>query len=128
MAQHIAAVTFVVKDYDEAITFFVRKLDFELVEDKVIDDDKRWVVVGPRGSGTRLLLGKAATPEQLRCVGDQTGGRVFLFLETDDFRRDYERMLAQGVRFNESPREEVYGTVAVFEDLYGNKWDLLQRR
>ena len=128
MAQHIAAVTFVVKDYDEAITFFVRKLDFELVEDKVIDDDKRWVVVGPRGGGTRLLLGKAATPKQLRCVGDQTGGRVFLFLETDDFRRDYERMLAQGVRFNESPREEVYGTVAVFEDLYGNKWDLLQRR
>lgn len=121
-------MTFLVTDYAEAIRFFTQMLDFELMEDRAIDQAKRWVVVGPRGEGTRLLLAEAATPDQLRRVGNQAGGRVFLFLETDDFQRDYQKMQAQGVRFLENPREEAYGTVAVFEDLYGNKWDLIQRK
>ena len=124
----IGAMTLVVREYDEAIAFFTHKMGFDLVEDTAMGEGKRWVLVSPRGvGGTKLLLAQAATPEQVSHVGDQTGGRVFLFLETDDFWHDYERMKARGVKFHESPREESYGTVVVFEDLYGNKWDLLQR-
>jgi len=125
----IACVALVVREYDEAIAFFVDSLGFELVEDTPLSGEKRWVVVAPPGgSGTALLLARAATPEQESRVGDQTGGRVFLFLHTDDIRRDYREMTARGVRFTGEPREEPYGTVAVFLDLYGNKWDLVQRR
>jgi catechol 2,3-dioxygenase-like lactoylglutathione lyase family enzyme len=127
MQQSIAALSLVVRDYDEAIAFYTRTLSFDLVEDVDMGGGKRWVTVAPRGgNGTRLLLAKAATPEQLARVGDQTGGRVFLFLHTDDFARDHAHMLANGVTFREAPRHEPYGTVAVFEDLYGNAWDLLQ--
>jgi catechol 2,3-dioxygenase-like lactoylglutathione lyase family enzyme len=125
--QQISAIALVVSDYDEAIAFYVGKLGFDLVEDTTLGPGKRWVLVAPPGSTeTRLLLAKAATPEQAGRVGDQTGGRVFLFLNTDDFRRDHARLLAHGVRFLEAPRTEPYGVVAVFEDLYGNRWDLLQ--
>lgn len=125
--QHIGALALVVRDYDEAIAFYRDKLGFELVEDTPLGPDKRWVRLAPPGSTeTRLLLAKAATPEQAARIGDQTGGRVFLFLETDDFQCDYERMVEQGVHFREAPRREAYGTVAVFQDLYGNRWDLLQ--
>jgi catechol 2,3-dioxygenase-like lactoylglutathione lyase family enzyme len=126
--QAIAHVALVVRDYDEALAFYVGRLGFRVVEDKEQpEQEKRWVVVAPPGSsGTSLLLARASTAEQARLVGNQSGGRVFLFLRTDDFRRDYERMLAAGVRFVRPPREEPYGTVAVFEDLYGNRWDLLQ--
>ncbi|GGF40962.1 hypothetical protein GCM10011611_54250 [Aliidongia dinghuensis] len=127
MRQHIGAIALVVTDYDEAIAFYRDKLGFTLVEDTALGPDKRWVQLAPPGSReTRLLLAKAATPAQAAHVGDQTGGRVFLFLHTDDFDRDHARMLAAGVRFLEAPRREPYGTVAVFEDLYGNRWDLLQ--
>lgn len=130
----IALLNFLVVEYDEAIRFFVDKLNFELVEDTRLSDTKRWVRVRPRGTGlegggtrgAELLLAQAATTEQRARVGDQAGGRVFLFLETSDFDRDYERMRAAGVRFVESPREEPYGRVAVFEDLYGNRWDLIE--
>lgn len=124
---HIGAIALVVRDYDEALAFYVDRLGFTLVEDTVLGPGKRWVIVAPPGSHeTRLLLAKATTPDQAARVGDQTGGRVFLFLHTDDFPRDYGRMRAQGVHFCEEPRTEPYGTVAVFEDLYGNRWDLLQ--
>ncbi len=131
MAQSIGYVALVVRDYDEAITFFTQSLGFELIEDSVSEDrhgqDKRWVLVAPPGSrGTTILLARASTPEEVKCIGNQTGGRVFLFLHTDDFWRDYRAMTARGVKFHEAPREEGYGTVAVFEDLYGNKWDLLE--
>jgi catechol 2,3-dioxygenase-like lactoylglutathione lyase family enzyme len=127
MPQHLAHVTFLVRDYDEAIAFFAVALGFQLVEDTAMVDGKRWVVVAPPGSdGTSLLLARASTPEQAARVGDQTGGRVFLFLYTDDFQRDYDRMQSHGVRFAEQPRDEPYGTVVVFLDLYGNKWDLIQ--
>jgi catechol 2,3-dioxygenase-like lactoylglutathione lyase family enzyme len=127
MTSTLGAITFLVRDYDEAITFFTGKIGFELIEDTVLGDGKRWVLVAPpRSTGANLLLAEAATPEQIARVGDQAGGRVFLFLHTDDFRRDYEAMRSRGVKFLETPREEAYGTVAVFEDLYGNKWDLLQ--
>jgi catechol 2,3-dioxygenase-like lactoylglutathione lyase family enzyme len=126
MTQRLSAVTVLVRDYDEAIAFYVATLGFDLLEDTRLDEAKRWVRVG--ASGTSILLARAATPEQLARVGDQTGGRVFLFLETDDFWRDYERWRARGVRFLEAPREEAYGTVVVFQDLYGNRWDLIQRR
>lgn len=126
--QSIGAVALVVRDYDEAIAFFTGCLGFTLVEDTPLGDGKRWVVVGPPGGGTTLLLARAATPEQAARVGDQTGGRVFLFLRTDDFWRDYHEMRLRGVRFTEEPREEPYGTVAVFLDLYGNRWDLVQHR
>jgi len=123
----IGHVTLVVRNYDEAIEFFTNAMDFELLEDTRLDLQKRWVLVGPRGrTGTSLLLAEAATQEQRTSIGNQTGGRVFLFLQTDDFWRDYHRMVAAGVRFKDQPREESYGIVAVFEDLYGNKWDLLQ--
>lgn len=127
MSQTIAAVTFLVRDYGEAIEFFTERLNFELIEDTPLGEGKRWVLVAPPGSGgANLLLAQAVTPEQVARVGDQAGGRVFLFLHTDDFRRDYDAMRSRGVTFLETPREEAYGTVAVFEDLYGNKWDLLQ--
>jgi catechol 2,3-dioxygenase-like lactoylglutathione lyase family enzyme len=127
MKQILGGISLVVKDYDEAIAFYTEKLQFELVEDIDMGGGKRWVMAAPLGSReTRLLLAKAVTPEQESCVGNQTGGRVFLFLHTDNFWRDYETMKSNGVHFLEEPRVESYGTVAVFEDLYGNKWDLLE--
>ena len=131
MPQRLAAVTLLVREYDEAIAWFVGKLGFTLVEDSPREAGKRWVVVAPsagvsnNGTTTNLLLAKAATPEQIARVGDQTGGRVGFFLHTDDFWRDYDRYTAAGVRFAEAPRRESYATVAVFIDLYGNRWDLL---
>jgi len=129
--QTIGYVSLVVREYDEAISFFTQVLGFALVEDSTAIDregnSKRWVLVRPSGSGgTDLLLARASTPEQEGRIGNQTGGRVFLFLHTDDFWRDYREMTARGVKFVRPPREEPYGTVAVFEDLYGNQWDLLQ--
>ena len=127
MNQSIAHVALVVRDYDEAIAFFTEKLGFDLIEDTPLGDGKRWALVAPRdGGGAALLLARAATPEQESRVGNQTGGRVFLFLRTDDFQRDYEAMRSRGVRFIETPRREAYGTVAVYLDLYGNKWDLVE--
>ena len=128
MPQSIAHVALVVRDYDEALDFYVGKLGFRVVEDRdQSEQDKRWVVVSPPGgSGTSLLLARASNPEQEAFVGHQAGGRVFLFLQTDDFWRDYKRMVGAGVRFVRPPSEEPYGTVAVFEDLYGTRWDLLQ--
>src|SRR4051794_20452853 len=126
MRQDIAAVALVVRDYDEALAYFTGCLRFAVVEDTPQGGGKRWLVVGPPGGGTALLLARAATPEQAARVGDQTGGRVFLFLRTDDIWRDYREMKARGVQFAEEPRDEAYGSVAVFLDLYGNRWDLLQ--
>ena len=128
MNQSIIHVALVVRDYDEAIEFFCQKLHFELVEDTYQpEQDKRWVVVAPPGSaGTHLLLARASTPEQEAHIGSQTGGRVFLFLSTDDFWRDYNKMLSAGIKFVREPKSEPYGTVAVFEDLYGNLWDLIE--
>ena len=127
MPNLIAAVALAVRDYDEAIHFFTQVLRFT-VEDTPLPSGKRWVTVRPCGGGTALLLAKAATPEQSARVGDQTGGRVFLFLQTDDFWRDYHEMRGRGVRFAEEPRVEEYGAVAVFLDLYGNRWDLVGPR
>ncbi len=125
--QSIVNVALVVKDYDEAIQFYTQKLNFDLVEDTPLSAGKRWVLVAPRGlNGTNLLLAKADSMEQENHIGNQTGGRVFLFLHTDDFWRDYNEMKLQGVQFHEEPREETYGMVVVFSDLYGNKWDLLK--
>jgi catechol 2,3-dioxygenase-like lactoylglutathione lyase family enzyme len=128
MKQSIVHIALVVRDYDEAIEFYTTKLNFELIEDSYQpEQDKRWVVVAPPGaSGTTLLLAKASKPEQEPFVGNQAGGRVFLFLNTNDFWRDYADMTAKGIRFVREPKEAEYGTVAVFEDLYGNLWDLLQ--
>jgi catechol 2,3-dioxygenase-like lactoylglutathione lyase family enzyme len=127
--QAIAAVTLLVRNYDEAIAWFTRSLGFALIEDTPLPEGKRWVLVAPPGSpGTRLLLARAATPDEAAAVGHQGAGRVLLFLHTDDFPRDHDAMLARGVRFLEEPRKEAYGTVAVFEDLYGNRWDLLEPR
>jgi catechol 2,3-dioxygenase-like lactoylglutathione lyase family enzyme len=128
MRQSILHVALVVRDYDEAIDFYCNKLHFTLVEDSYQpEQDKRWVVVAPPGSkGTTLLLARASSPEQAGYVGRQTGGRVFLFLATDDFWRDYAEMSAAGIRFIREPKAAPYGTVAVFEDLYGNLWDLIQ--
>jgi catechol 2,3-dioxygenase-like lactoylglutathione lyase family enzyme len=128
MNQSIAHVALVVKDYDESIEFFTKKLNFTLVEDTYQpEQDKRWVVVSPPGSsGTSLLLAQASTPEQETFVGKQSGGRVFLFLSTDDFWRDYNDMIAKDIHFVREPKTADYGTVAVFEDLYGNLWDLLE--
>jgi catechol 2,3-dioxygenase-like lactoylglutathione lyase family enzyme len=126
MKQDIGCVSLLVRDYDEAIAFYKEKVGFLLVEDTAMGDDRRWVVLTPPGStGARLLLAKAKNEQEKASVGCQAGGRVFLFLNTDDFARDHARMLGAGVKFNEEPRHEAYGTVAVFEDLYGNKWDLL---
>ena len=129
MKQSLVHIALLVREYDEAIDFFTRKLAFRLVEDSYQpEQDKRWVLVAPpgaEGTGTSLVLARASTPEQQACVGRQTGGRVFLFLQTDDFWRDYEAMQSNGIHFVRSPREQDYGTVAVFEDLYGNLWDLI---
>jgi catechol 2,3-dioxygenase-like lactoylglutathione lyase family enzyme len=125
--QTLGHVALVVRDYDEAVKFFTEALGFEVIEDTDLGQGKRWVLVGPpKSRGTSLLLAKASTTEQTGRIGNQTGGRVFLFLHTDDFWRDYRQMKARGVKFKEAPREEAYGTVAVFEDLYGNLWDLLE--
>ena len=128
MNQMIAHVALVVRDYDEAIQFYTQKMNFSLVEDIYQPaQDKRWVVVAPPGSsGTTLLLARASKPEQEAFIGNQTGGRVFLFLSTDDFWRDYNKMVSLGIKFVREPKSEAYGTVAVFEDLYGNLWDLLE--
>jgi catechol 2,3-dioxygenase-like lactoylglutathione lyase family enzyme len=128
MQQSIIHITLVVRDYDEAIAFYVDKLSFTLVEDTYQPaQDKRWVAVAPPGSaGTTLLLAKASKPVQEPFVGNQAGGRVFLFLSTDDIARDYQNMVAKGVNFVREPKREAYGTVAIFEDLYGNLWDLVQ--
>jgi catechol 2,3-dioxygenase-like lactoylglutathione lyase family enzyme len=128
MKQSILHVALVVRDYDEAIDFYCNKLNFKLVEDTDQPaQDKRWVVVSPPGEGgTSLLLARAAIQEQEKFVGNQSGGRVFLFLQTDDFERDYRAMLNAGIQFVREPKQEEYGTVAVFEDLYGNLWDLFQ--
>lgn len=147
MSLSIASVALVVRDYDEAIAFFTASLGFDVVEDTALGGGKRWVIVAPprvrdgsrpasgttaphapAAAGATILLARAANAEQASRIGNQTGGRVFLFLRTDDFWRDYRAMLARGVRFVESPREEAYGTVAVFLDLYGNKWDLVQAK
>lgn len=122
-------VALVVRDYDEALAFFTGALNFRVIEDTRLSEDKRWVLIAPRGSlGTSILLARAATPEQASHIGNQTGGRVFLFLHTGDFWRDYRAMTARNVKFIREPKEEPHGTVAVFEDLYGNRWDLLQLR
>jgi catechol 2,3-dioxygenase-like lactoylglutathione lyase family enzyme len=128
MKQSIVHVALVVRDYDEAIQFYTEKLNFTIVEDTYQpEQDKRWVLIAPPGSGgSALLLARASTPEQERVVGNQTGGRVFLFLSTDDFWRDYQRMTSLGITFVRVPKVESYGTVAVFQDLYGNLWDLLE--
>jgi catechol 2,3-dioxygenase-like lactoylglutathione lyase family enzyme len=127
MKQRLAHIALVVEDYDEAIDFYTRKLSFELIEDTRLSDNKRWVLVRPPGAGScQLLLARAANAEQASRIGNQTGGRVFLFLYTDDFYRDYSLMLERGIRFVRPPVKEAYGTVAVFEDLYGNLWDLIQ--
>ncbi|MGJ3648530.1 VOC family protein [Sphingomonas sp. GlSt437] len=132
---HLAQIALIVRDYDEALGFYVGTLGFELVEDTPLPaQNKRWVVVRPRGGGSEagagaaILLARAATPDQAAAIGHQGAGRVWLFLETDDFARDHAAFTAAGVRFVEAPRTEPYGTVAVFEDLYGNRWDLLERR
>jgi catechol 2,3-dioxygenase-like lactoylglutathione lyase family enzyme len=125
--QTLGYVALVVRDYDEALVFYTRTLNFKLIEDTRLTPDKRWVLIAPPGSrGTNLLLARATTPEQETRIGDQTGGRVFLFLHTDDFWRDYREMTERKVKFIRPPSEESYGTVAVFEDLYGNLWDLLE--
>jgi catechol 2,3-dioxygenase-like lactoylglutathione lyase family enzyme len=127
MKQFIAHLALVVKDYDEAISFYSQKLGFRLLENTVLSESKRWVIIAPPGAGDcSILLAKANGPEQLKAVGNQTGGRVFLFLYTDNFYRDYQSMLEKGIHFVRPPAKEVYGTVAVFEDLYGNLWDLIE--
>ena len=127
MKQRIAHIALVVRDYDEAIQFYTEKLHFTLIEDTVLSETKRWVLVSPKGSNEcRLLLAKAADTKQETRIGDQTGGRVFLFLYTDNFQADYETMVNDGIEFVREPKVESYGTVAVFKDLYGNLWDLIE--
>ncbi len=127
MKQRIAQIALVVHDYDEALQFYIEKLHFRLIEDTVLSAGKRWVVIAPPGDGSCcLLLAKAANEEQKSRTGNQTGGRVFLFLHTDDIKRDYESMLKDNIHFVRTPSKEEYGTVAVFEDLYGNLWDLIE--
>ena len=129
MKQHITHFAVVVKDYDEAIAFYTQKLNFNLIEDTILSETKRWVLVAPKGSTEcAILLAKAANDEQLGRVGNQTGGRVFMFLNTDDFWRDYNDYISKDIKFIRPPQEEEYGTVAVFEDLYGNLWDLIGRK
>ena len=129
MKQHITHFAVVVKDYDEAIAFYTQKLNFNLIEDTILSEIKRWVLVAPQGSTEcAILLAKAANDEQLSRVGNQTGGRVFMFLNTDDFWRDYNDYISKDIKFIRPPQEEEYGTVAVFEDLYGNLWDLIGRK
>jgi|TARA_B110000211_G_scaffold36650_1_gene36851 catechol 2,3-dioxygenase-like lactoylglutathione lyase family enzyme len=125
--QRISNIALVVEDYDDAIAFYTKKLKFQLIEDTELGGGKRWVQISPpNGNGTNILLAKASNAQQSQSVGNQAGGRVFLFLQTNDFWRDYQEMKAQGVEFTEEPREEEYGTVVVFKDLYGTQWDLLQ--
>jgi catechol 2,3-dioxygenase-like lactoylglutathione lyase family enzyme len=127
MKQQLAHIAIVVNDYDEAIEFYTQKLHFSLVEDTILSPEKRWVIVTPPGSnGCGLLLAKAATEEQRSRIGNQTGGRVFLFLYTDNFERDYNNLLQQNIKIVRAPVTEPYGTVAVFEDLYGNLWDMIE--
>ena len=126
MENHINQITLVVKDYDEAITFYTQKLHFDLIEDTVLSDTKRWVVVAPKNSQCRLLLAKAANEEQLKSVGNQTGGRVFLFLNTDNLERERQNLIDKKVNIVREPKQENYGKVLVFEDLYGNLWDLIE--
>lgn len=126
MAQVIGQVSVAVRDYDEALRFYVDALGFELIEDARLSDGKRWVVVAPAGGGARLLLARATNEHQAARIGDQAGGRVFLFLYTDDCRRDFEAWQARGVRFVQPPERKPHGTVAVFADLYGNLWDLIE--
>lgn len=126
MRRHLGLVTVVVRDYDAAIAFYVKVLGFELREDTWLGEGKRWVVVAPPGAETAVLLARAVTAEQEGRIGNQTGGRVGMFLYTEDFDGDYARLRAAGARFEQAPRCEPYGTVAVFQDLYGNRWDLLQ--
>ena len=127
MKQHIAQIALIVDEYDEAIEFYTKKLNFVLKEDTVLSDTKRWVIIIPPGSGgCGLLLAKAVTDEQKSRIGNQTGGRVFLFLYTDDLKTDYENMRKQGISFTREPVSEEWGTVAVFKDLYGNLWDLIE--
>jgi len=127
MSQHIASISLVVNDYDEAIEFYTQKLNFVLIEDTVLSDSKRWVLIAPQGStGFTLLLAKASNEEQKSRVGNQTGGRVFLFLYTTNFYKDYNEMKEKGIKFVREPVEETWGTVAVFADLYGNLWDFIQ--
>ena len=129
MKQSIVHIALVVDDYDEAIKFYTEKLNFTLIEDTPQSETKRWVLIAPKGSeGCSLLLAKGVGEEQRSRVGNQTGGRVFLFLKTDDFWRDYQKMQSQGIKFVREPKDEEYGTVAVFEDLYGNRWDLVEFR
>lgn len=133
LSQTIGYISLVVRDYDEAISYFTEKLGFTVIEDSPSKDrdgqPKRWILVAPPGSrGTQILLARASTPEEESRIGNQTGRRVFLFLHTDDFWRDYRAMISRGIKFVREPKEEPYGTVAVFEDLYGNKWDLLELR
>jgi len=130
MNQSIIHIALVVRDYDEAIEFFCKKLHFDLIEDTYQpEQDKRWVLVAPPGSGDiKLLLARASTPEQEEFIGNQTGGRVFLFLSTDDIWRDYNEMCSVGIKFVRKPKDASYGTVAVFQDLYGNLWDLIEPR
>ena len=127
MPQQIVHISLLVNDYDEAIAFYTRKLGFNLVEDTKLSDEKRWVIVKPNGSECSLLLARASDDEQKRTVGQQTGGRVFLFLQTDDFESDYENLLKNNIEIIREPAEHSYGRVCVFADLYGNKWDLIQR-
>ncbi|MGR3815100.1 MAG: VOC family protein [Cognatishimia activa] len=125
--QTLAHISLVVRDYDEAIAFYVDVLRFELVEDSYQpEQDKRWVVVRPNGGGTSILLARASSPEQAEFIGNQAGGRVFLFLQTDDFWRDYKDLVSKGVEFTRAPKTAEYGIVAVFKDLYGTLWDLVQ--
>ena len=128
MKQQLAHIALVVDDYDRAIAFFTQKLSFTILEDTVLSETKRWVLVAPPGSSTSLLLAKAVGEEQVSRIGNQTGGRVFLFLETDNIGRDMASMKASGVHFVREPACETWGTVAVFEDLYGNLWDLIERK
>lgn len=126
MNQQLLHIALLVKDYDEAIDFYINKLHFDLVEDTPVSDIKRWVLVKPKGSQCSLLLAKAIGDEQSSRIGNQTGGRVFLFLQTDNFERDFENLLLNNIKIVRPPSSEIYGTVAVFEDLYGNLWDLIQ--
>lgn len=129
MKRHIGSIALLVRDYDEAIAYYTNSLSFALLEDTDLGNGKRWVRIAPHGANdTSLLLAKAANERQTAQIGDQMGGRVGFFLHTDDFKRDHAAMSARGVKFMESPREEAYGTVAVFEDLYGNRWDLLEMK
>ncbi|AXT63167.1 VOC family protein [Aquimarina sp. AD10] len=129
MHRKLGSVTLVVENYDEAIQFYVEKLNFKLIEDTKLSDSKRWVLISPTDTNeTTILLAQAATPEQQKAIGNQTGGRVFMFLHTDNFWDDYTIMKSKGVSFLEEPRNEIYGTVVVFKDLYGNTWDLIEQK